>query len=136
MFVIEFPDGDQKDIAYNIIAEHLYSQTDSEGNQYRLFKEIVNHRKKKLAVDKSDQFRIDHHTGRQTKKKSTAGWDLEVEWKDGSTCWLLLKELKETNAVEVASYAVDNQIDQEPAFDCWARSLLKKKERLIKMSRR
>ena len=92
IFVVEFPDGDQKDIAYNIIAEHLFSQVDSEGNQYRLFKEIVNHRKNKMAVEKSDQYRIDKRSGRREKKNTTAGWDLEVEWKDGSTSWLPLKD--------------------------------------------
>jgi hypothetical protein len=54
IFVVEFPDVDQKDITYNILAEHLYSQVDKDGNQYRLFKEIINHRKKEMAVDKSD----------------------------------------------------------------------------------
>ncbi len=136
VFVVEFPDGDQKDVAYNIIAEHLFSQVDEEGNQYRIFKEIVNHRKTKRAVERSDQYRIDRRTGRRTKKSTTAGWDLEVEWKDGSTSWIPLKELKETNAVEVAQYAVANRIDEEPAFDWWVRHLLKKKDRLIKASKR
>ncbi len=36
-FVVEFPDGDQQEVAYNVIAEHLFSQVDSDGNQYRLF---------------------------------------------------------------------------------------------------
>lgn len=136
IFVVEFPDGDHKDVAYNILAEHLYSQIDSEGNQYRLFKEIINHRKKKSAVEKSDQFRIDHRNGKQEKKKTTAGWDLEIEWKDGSTSWLPLKELKETNGIIVAKYAVDNLIDSEPAFDWWVRGLLKKEKRLIKKTQR
>jgi hypothetical protein len=124
--IVEFPDGEQKDIAYNMLADHLYSQVDKDGNQYRLFKEIINHRKKKLAVEKSDQYRIDKQSGRSEKKKTTAGWDLEVEWKDGLTSWLPLKKLKETDAVEVAVYAVDTQIDTEPAFDWWVRHVLKK----------
>ena len=40
--------------------------------------------------------------------------------------WLPLKELKETNAVETAQYTVDNRIDEEPAFDCWVRYVLKR----------
>jgi hypothetical protein len=63
-----------------------------------------------------------------------AGWDLEIEWKDGSTSWLPLKALKETNPVEVAVYAVDNQINDEPAFDWWVRHVLKKQKCLIKKS--
>jgi hypothetical protein len=33
IFVIEFPDGKQKDVAYDVIAEHIFSQIDSKGNQ-------------------------------------------------------------------------------------------------------
>jgi hypothetical protein len=58
--------------------------------------------------------------GRKYKKKTTAGWELEVEWKDGSTSWVPLKPLKESNAIDVAVYARNNQI------------MLKKEKRLIK----
>jgi len=57
-----------------------------------------------------------------------------VEWRDGSSSWLSLKELKNSNTVEVAQYAINNQIDLEPAFDWWVGDVLKRKERLIKMS--
>ena len=45
IFTVRFPDGEEKDIAYNMLAEHLFSQVDSEGNQYRLFSGIINHRR-------------------------------------------------------------------------------------------
>jgi len=64
-----------------------------------------------------------------------AGWDLQVEWKDGSNSWLSLKDLKNSNSVDVAQYAKDNRIDQEPAFDWWVHDVLKRRERLIKMAR-
>jgi hypothetical protein len=54
VFIAEFPDGDQRDITYNLLAEHLFSQVDSEGNQYRLFNEIIGHRNNKA----SDQWRM------------------------------------------------------------------------------
>jgi len=131
-YVVEFSDGERVDISYNTLAEHLYSQVDSKGNQFQIFKEIVNHCRGKAAVDKADQHT--NYQGRKTKKKTTAGWDLEVEWKDGSTSWLTLKELKNSNMVEVAQYAIDNRIDSEPAFDWWVRDVIKRRERLIKMS--
>jgi hypothetical protein len=62
-FIIEFPDGDQQDIAYNMLAEHLFSQVDEEGNQYQMFKAIIGHRRKKDAVDKADQYTI-HKNGK------------------------------------------------------------------------
>ena len=134
VFTVRFPDGEEKDVAYNVLAEHLFSQVDEEGKQHQIFKEIVSHRKKKTAIDKADQYRIGKDK-RKTKKKTTAGWDLEVEWRDGSTSWLPLKELKETNAIEVAEYAITNRINEEPAFDWWAKDVIKKKKRLIKLSR-
>jgi hypothetical protein len=117
-----------------VLAEHLLSQIDEEGNQYRLFKAIVNHRKNKNAVDNADQYRFVGN--RKYKKRTTAGWDMEVEWKDGSTSWLPLKELKETNSVDVADYAIMNRIDDEPAFDWWVHDILKRQQRLIKMAKR
>jgi hypothetical protein len=71
IFVIEFSDEDQKDVVYKVLAEYLFSQVDSEGNQYWLFKEIINHQKGKLAVKKSNQFQIDKCTGKSEKKKTT-----------------------------------------------------------------
>jgi hypothetical protein len=134
IFVVRFPDGDEKDIAYNILAEHLYSQIDSEGKRHRLFNGIINHRRLDSAIDKTDQYRL-MNNGRRTKKKTTAGWDLEIEWKDGSTSWVPLKDIKETNMVEVAQYALDNRIIEEPAFDWWAHDVLRKMKRLIKMTK-
>ena len=43
--------------------------------------------------------------------------------------------MKETNTVKVAEYAVANRIDEEPAFDWWAKDVLKKRRRLIKLSK-
>jgi hypothetical protein len=43
-FIIEFPDGKQQDIAYNVLAENLFSQVNEEGNQYQMFKAIIGHR--------------------------------------------------------------------------------------------
>ena len=65
------------------MVEHLYSQVDKEGNQLHIYSAIVGHRKTKRAVEKADQYY--EKNGCQYKKKTTAGWDLEVEWKDGTT---------------------------------------------------
>ncbi len=65
-------------------------------------------------------------------RKTATGWDLEVEWKDGTTSWLLLKALKETNPVHVAEYARANKIDAEPAFDWWVPVVLRRKSQIIR----
>jgi hypothetical protein len=63
-------------------------------------------------------------------------WDLEVEWKDCSTSWKPLKQIKETNTVDVAQYAFDNHIIEEPAFSRWTLHVLKKKRRIIKATQK
>jgi hypothetical protein len=37
--------------------------------------------------------------------KTTAGWELHVIWKDGSSNWITLKDMKESFPIEVADYA-------------------------------
>lgn len=100
VFTTRFPDGDEQDILYNTIATHLFSQVDSEGNQYRLFQEIIGHKRKDTAVDKGDQYKTDGN-GRCIKRKTVTGWELEVEWRDGTTTWIPLKEMKESNPQEI-----------------------------------
>ena len=56
VYTVQFADGEKKDVSYNMLAEHLYSQVDSEGNQYRVYQDIISHRRKSSAVHKADAF--------------------------------------------------------------------------------
>jgi hypothetical protein len=121
-----------KDVGYNILAEHLFSQMDKDSNKFRLFSGIIGHRRNGNAVDKEDQMRISGK--RKVKKKTLSGWALEVEWRDGRTAWIELKTMKESNAFEVAEYSLANQISHEPAFDWWVHDVIRCKKCLIKLS--
>jgi hypothetical protein len=56
VYNVEFLDGERQEISNYLLAEHLLSQVDKEGNQYQIFKEIVDHWKDpKRTVDKADQ---------------------------------------------------------------------------------
>jgi hypothetical protein len=54
-----------------------------------------------------------------------------VQWKDETTTWVPLKDLKESNPIEVAQYAVDNKIESEPAFAWWVKDTLRQRDRAI-----
>jgi hypothetical protein len=69
----------------------------------------------------------------KVQKKTLSVWALEVEWCDGGTAWIKMKTMKESNAVEVAKYALSNQISHEPAFDRWFHDVIRRKKRLIKL---
>jgi hypothetical protein len=63
--------------------------------------------------------------------KTMKGWHLCVEWKDGTTSWERLADLKESNPVEVAEYATTKNLHDESAFSWWVPLVLKKRNRII-----
>jgi hypothetical protein len=54
-----------------------------------------------------------------------------VLWKDKLTSWVKLKDLKVSNPVELAEYAVANRIVEEPAFKWWVSNTLHKQNCII-----
>jgi hypothetical protein len=69
--------------------------------------------------------------GRKHMRKSTKGWQLCIQWKDGSTSWERLADVKESNPIEVADYSVARGIEVDPAFAWWVDYTLKKRDRII-----
>ena len=116
LYEVEFPDGHSEELQYNIIAENMMSQVDSEGHHYQLLAEISDHKSNQLAIKRSNGF-IKSRNGNSHTKITTRGWKLQVEWKDGSVSWIPLKDLKASNPVKLAEYAVANNISDEPVFN-------------------
>jgi hypothetical protein len=129
-YVVELPDGTTAEYVANVIAENMYSQCDSEGMEHLLLKEIVNHRKDDTAYSIDDGW-VHTRGGRRSRRQTTKGWWLLVEWKDGTTSWIPLKELKASFPIELAEYAVANKIVEEPAFAWWVKDVLRKRNRII-----
>ena len=113
----------------NINAECMYTQCDIERNQYLLMDHIVDHRKDNKAGCKDNQNVT--LNGKPYKHKTTRGWQLCIEWKDKSTSWERLSDMKESYPIEVAQYAEAMGIRDEPAFSWWTTNVLKKRQRII-----
>ena len=92
-----------------------------------MLKEISDHTKDRSAVHIDDGF----VSGTQQRRWTTKGWKLLVEWRDGTTTWVPLKELKDSNPIEVAEYAVANKLVSEPAFAWWVPTVLRQRDRNI-----
>ena len=133
-YIVEFEDGTEAELAANAIAQSMYAQCDEDGNQYLLFDSIVDYRRSTTALCYADQ-KVTRN-GRTTIRRSTAGWQLCVQWKDGSTSWQKLSDMKESHPIETAEYAVAQEIDREPAFNWWVPHVLKKRERIISLVRK
>ena len=93
----------------------MYAQVDSDGFSHTLLDHISDFKKDGNAIEKSDAYVITKR-GRKRIRRSTNGWNLKVQWKDGSSQWIPLKTLKESNPIEVAEFAISRNIDDEPAF--------------------
>ena len=128
-YQVEFPDGEVAVYSANVIAQNMIAQCDPEGNQHLLMESIIDHKTDDKAIKFADRFVL--MNGRKYWRKTTAGWKLCVLWKDGSTSWERLADLKESYPIEVAEYAVAQGIDHEPAFGWWTPYVLKKRDRII-----
>ena len=134
-YIVEFDDGHQTELTANLIAESLYSQCDPDGNQYVLLSSIVDHRRLDSAIKLADQ-KVVRADGRTYLKRSTVGWQLCCQWKDGSSSWENLVDLKESHPIETAEYAKILGIDHEAAFNWWVPHVLKKRDRIISLVKR
>ena len=114
MCVVEFPDGQEAEYTANAIAQAMYSQCDMEGNQFLLMECVTDHKRLADAVAIADKCVVVR--GRRHLRRTTKGWKLCVRWKDGTTSWERLADLKESNPVEVAEYAVSRGLLEEAAF--------------------
>ena len=61
----------------------------------------------------------------------TKGWKLLCQWRDGSSDWIDLKHVKDSNPIQLAEYAVANRIQEEPAFKWWVSETLRTRNRII-----
>jgi Reverse transcriptase (RNA-dependent DNA polymerase). len=82
------------------------------------------------ALTKADAWHTDVK-GRKRRRLTTKGWYFNVQWKDGSQQWIPLKDLKESNPVEIAEYVQLHGLSDEPAFAWWVPYTLKKRDRII-----
>jgi hypothetical protein len=126
-YTFAFDNGDETVLNANLISEAMYAQFNPDGNQYVLLDSIIDHRRFDTAIRPSDQNVI--QPDRWTyMKHSTIGWQVCCQWKDGSTSWENLADLKESHPLETAEYLVTQGIDHEPAFNWWVPHVLKKRD--------
>ena len=100
---VEYAGGELTYLTTNIIAELMYVQCNADGNEYLLLDSLVHHHKDNKAISLTkQQITIQ---GRPVTHKTTAGWQISYQWKDGSTSWEKLSKLKEFLLVQTAKFA-------------------------------
>jgi hypothetical protein len=130
LYEVEYCDGHKAAISANIIAENLFSQVDNDGHRQILFDTIIGHRTDGSEIKEENAFVVSSN-GVKRRKETTIGWEINVQWKDGSTTWNKLKDMKDSYPIQVAEYAIENGVSELPAFKWWIPFVLKKRDRII-----
>ena len=91
-YIVEFEDSTEAELTVNAIAQSMYAQCDHDGNQYLMLDSIFDFLQSTTALCYAEQNFVKN--GRSYKRRSTKGWKLCCQWKDGSTLWQKLADLK------------------------------------------
>jgi hypothetical protein len=76
-------------------------------------------------ITQQDAF-ITTRSGTKRRKETTKGWEILVQWKDGSTTWVMLKDMKNSYPVQLAEDATQRRIVGDSAFASWIQHVLNK----------
>ena len=130
VYEVEYIDGSTAALSANAIAENLFAQVDDEGNRHVLFDSIIDHWTDGTEVQEKDAFIQLKHGGRK-RCITTKGWEILIQWKDGSTTWESLKDIKNCYPVQLSEYAMQMQLDKKPAFAWWVGHAVRKRNRIV-----
>ena len=114
----------------NAIASNLFSQVDKYGQRSVLFDAIINLRTDSTQIKEGDAY-IHMSNVNKSRIYTTKGWGFFIQWKDGGSTWNQVKDVKESLPVQIAEYAVLNQIADKPAFAWCIKKVLKKGDIII-----
>jgi len=130
MYEVEYLDGYRASLSANAIAENMFAQVDEDGNRYTLLDSIIDHRVDGTELKDEDAF-ITSKNGGKRRKQTTRGWEILLQWKDGSTTWEAMKDIHSAYPVQLAEYALQKGIADAPAFAWWLPYVIKKRNRII-----
>ena len=94
MYEVQYQGGHKASLKANSIAKSLFAQVYEEGHRHVLFDEIINHRTDGKELKQQDAF-VTNKSGTQRRRENTQRQEILVQWKDGSTTWVDLKDMKE-----------------------------------------
>jgi hypothetical protein len=101
MYKVEYPGGHKASLAANVIAENMFAQVNDEGNRHVLFEKIIDHQTDGTEVKQQDAFLTTPNSNKR-RRETMKGWELLIQWKNGSTAWVSMKDIKGSYPVQLA----------------------------------
>ena len=90
IYDVEFPNGEIREYAANVIAQNMYSQVDSQGRSHVILDSIIDYSMDDDAIPMSEKY-VTTKSGQRRLRKTTQGWKLLVLWRDGTEQWVPIK---------------------------------------------
>ena len=118
MYEVDYQDGHAAALADNLIAENLFARVDEEVNRSVLYEDILDVGTDGTQVLQQDAF-VTTSSITQLRVTIKKVWEVNLKWKDGSTTWNKLNDIKDSYPVQLLEYAAENRISEEPAFSWW-----------------
>ena len=115
IYEVELPESQVKDYAENVIARNMLSQVYDKGYSATLVDSIVYYKRDNSAVENSDKYVVTRR-GQLRLRKTIQGWEILDAWRDGSETWVPLKDMKESNPVDVVEFVKAKGINDDLAF--------------------
>ena len=129
-YLVRFKSGEEDELMANAVAENIYSQCDPQGRQFQLMEDIIEFWTNGDALTDDEESTV-LLKGKQHPIATTKGWSFLVQWKRGESTWVPLKDLKKSNPIEVAEFAISRKLENKPAFRCWVSKVLEKRNLFI-----
>ncbi|KAL7475039.1 hypothetical protein ACHAW6_000975 [Cyclotella cf. meneghiniana] len=132
VYEVRFSEDRSEELDMNVIAEALHAQCDGDNNDYVLLDSVVDYQcNANVAVSCPDQ--VTDVDDKKIVARSTRGWELCCAWKDGSTSWQKLSDLKESHHLQVAEFALAAGIPDNSDFNWWVQWVLKKRDQIVSL---
>ena len=132
VYLVEFDDGHFAEYGANAIAEAIYNQVDDNGFTEVLFTDVIGHRKNDSIAMSDEAFADLQSSHNPSHARTTKGWEICIQWQDGSSSWHPLSEIKNSFPIHTAKYAMKHDLQDEPAFRWWVRQALKREKYMLK----
>jgi hypothetical protein len=132
IYLVEFDDGHVAKYGANAIAEAIYNQVDDNGFQESLFTDIIGHRKNDNEAMSDEDFSTLESGHNPAHARTPKGWDICIQWQDGTSSWHPLNEIKNSFPTHLAEYALKHKLQDEPLFRWWVKQVLRRKKYMMK----
>jgi hypothetical protein len=130
MCKVEHKDGHKALLAANAIAGNMLAQVNDKGNRHILFKATADQQTDRSEAKQQDAF-MTTRSGPQGRREMRKGWEILVQWKDGSTTLVMLKDMKNSCPVQLAKHASQRRVAGNSSFVWWIQHVLNKHNCII-----